>query len=313
MKHTLAIVMAVIIYSAGEAQSNTVNAVIGDISFLNRYHELPGDHASEQIRIQTHLSYVEQILRAASVHRLTRKQQRNREVVLGLLHNYWSTAVFPKNYDHPGRRPCFIDRDGNICAVGYLIEKTESRQLAEKINKKHQYAFLLDMKEEVIRQWADKNGLTEEECAMIQPSYGYVPTDQTYHVPIKTGYGISSGLVGGLNVGINILQFSNRHTGRTFSCIGLVSGTSQIILGLASIRKNETESYVNGPSRTISYQPQNNLSYVNIAAGTTTVITSAVNLFINRRIRDKRNAVSLYSYPDINNRMVTGLAFTRNL
>ncbi|MBD0368092.1 MAG: hypothetical protein ICV53_18560, partial [Flavisolibacter sp.] len=171
------------------------------------------------------------------------------------------------------------------------------------------------MNDESISKWAEEHGLTLEECAMIQPTYGPVPTDQTFDVPVKTSYGITSGFAGGVNLGVNILNLSNRNFGRAkaLSYVGLVAGTSQVALGLANLRKDEKEYFINGPSRTVSYKAQNNLSYINIAAGTATVFTSAANLILNNRIRDKRNAFNFYSYPNMNNKMMAGVAFTRSL
>jgi hypothetical protein len=316
MKIIIQLTAVLFLANTASAQNSAVNALIGDISYVRKFQQKPDEHTSEVLRIQTHLSYVEELLREKATYHLNKKQKNKRAAVLDLLNKYWTTGIFPKNYNFEGtRRPCFIDRDGNICAVGYLVEKTAGRKVAEQINKTHQYDYLLDMNEEVIENWANEHGLTLQECAMIQPSYGYLPTDQTFNVPIKTGYGIASGFAGGINLGINLINLRSLNFSRskTFSYIGLISGTSQIVLGLTNVRKDDKEYQINGPSRTISYKSQNNLSYINIAAGTTTVLTSAVNLFVNRQIKDKRNALNLYSYPDINNKMVAGIAFTRSL
>ena len=232
-----------------------------------------------------------------------------------LLNEYWTNGNFPKNYDYEGRIPCFIDRHGNICAVGYLIEKTEGREVAEMINEKHQYDYLLDMNEEVINKWANEYGLSVEECAMIQPTYGYIPPAQTYNVPVKTTYAIPSAAATGINVGVSMINLSSRYAAKskTIGYLGLLTGTSQIVLGLTNIKKEEQEFVVNGPSRTISYRQQNSVSYINIASGTTTVITSAFNLLFNSQRKDKRNAVALYSYPNVCNKLTTGLSFTRTL
>ena len=316
MKTIVSVVLSLFLVSHSFAQSNTINAIIGDLSFVQAFHQQPNKNTNERLRIQTHLNYVEQFLRKKSTAHLNKKQKQNRAFVLALLHNYRVNGVFPKNYDYAERRPCFIDRDGNICAVGYLIQKTAGREVAEQINAEHQYDYLLDMHEKLVDEWANEYGLTLEECAMIQPTYGSIPTDETFNVPIKSAYGISSGFVGGINLGMNAINLSNRTLGRskTFNYLGLITGTSQIVMGIANIRQDEKEwGYINSPSRTISYKAQNNLSYVNIAAGTTTVLISAFNLFLNKRNRDKRNALNLYSYPDINNKIVTGLSFTRSL
>ncbi|MDQ3844421.1 MAG: hypothetical protein M3342_10465 [Bacteroidota bacterium] len=89
-------------------------------------------------------------------------------------------------------------------------------------------------------------------------------------------------------------------------------GEIEVALGLANLRKMKKNTSLM-VSRTVSYKAQNNLSYINIAAGTDTVFTSSANLILNNRIRDKRNAFNFYSYPNMNNKMMAGVAFTRSL
>jgi hypothetical protein len=99
-----------------------------------------------------------------------------RNHLLDLLHDYWTKAVFPRNYDYKAeRKPCFIDKDGTICAVGYLVEQTAGREAAETINFKHKYDVVMEMNDEMVDNWINKSGLTKEECAMIQPTYGPPP------------------------------------------------------------------------------------------------------------------------------------------
>ena len=300
--------------SFAQDRSQTVNAMIGDRSYAAYYGHAPGAGALENARLQAHLHYVESLLRSRNTDHLTARQKKNRTLVLELLHQYRNNGIFPKNYKYEGRRPCFIDEHGNICAVGYLIEKTAGRAVAEKINAEHQYDYLMDMNEPVIAEWASAYGLTLEECATIQPSYGNIPTDRTIEVPIKPAYGIGSGFVGGVNVGLNVIQLrGGRAATKALSYAGLVTGTTQIVMGLANIRKDDQQHYIVGTSTTTSYKAQNTLSYLNIAAGTTTLFTSALNLYLHKKMKDKRNAFNLYSYPGMNQQLVAGLAFTRSL
>lgn len=296
--------------------SNTVNPVIGDESYLAFFGVQPNQSSDEQLRVKLHLFYAEQILRERSAAVLTDQQKANREKVLDLLHDYATKGVFPANFDYPfERRPCFIDKNGAICAVGYLVEKTAGLELAEQINAAHQYDFLANMNEPALAAWAEEHGFTLEECAIIQPTYGPVAPAETVHMPIADGYGISSGLVGGLNLTINMVNLSGRFgNAKAISYIGFLSGASQLILGLSNIKndKNYYDGWGAG-SRTISYKAQNNLSYINIALGTTTMVTSALNLYINSKIKDKKNTVGLYSYPGLNNDMNLGVSFARRL
>ena len=228
--------------SIAQQKLQEVNALLHDESYIASFGVIPDIATNEQERIQTHLSYVEQLLRTAHATNLTNNQQANRSFILDILQQYWTCGIFPTNRDYPDeRKPCFIDADGNICAVGYLIEQTKGRQLAEDINAKHQYDFLLNMNEPAIQAWADEYGLTLEECAMIQPTYGAPPAEQTSYAEIQTGYGVSSGLVGGTNIAINIANLSNRLKHNVaLSYIGLVAGTTQVIMGIANVKRTSS-------------------------------------------------------------------------
>ncbi len=293
----------------------TVNSVLHDESYVAIFGSQPEAETNEQERIQIHLSYVEQLLRNTTSINLNNSQLANRSIILNVLHQYWVAGIFPTNRDYPGeRRPCFIDADGNICAVGYLIEQTRGRKLADEINGKYQYEFLLDMNEPAIEVWASEFGLSLEECAMIQPTYGPPPPAQTSNADIKTGYGISSGFIGGSNIAINIAHLTNRLNHKpALSYIGLVTGTGQLIMGIANVKSTSMLPRINGGDTYTSYKAQNNLSYVNIAMGTTTIITSALNLAMQKKNNDKRNAFNLYSYPNYTNAVSMGLSLTRKI
>ena len=70
---------------------------------------------------------------------------------------------------------------------------------------------------------------------------------------------------------------------------------------------------MNGGEYYTSYKAQNNLSYVNIAMGTTTIITSALNLALQKKMNCKKNALSFYSQPNYSNTASMGFSFTRKI
>ena len=316
MKNIILLIPGLFLMLAINAQQplQHVNALLLDESFEITYGTNPDDNTSEVNRIQTHLQYVEVLLRAAPVQHLSTTQQLNRLSILDMLHEYHTAAKFPTNADYPGeRRPCFIDNNGNICAVGFLIEQTNGRQLAEAINANHQYDFLLDMNEPAIEAWAKEYGLTLEECAMIQPAYGPPPPPQTVTADIKTGYGVSSGLFSGGNIVISAANFSGRWNNKTLSRIGIITGTGQLVMGIVNIKKNAITPLMNGGEIQTSYKAQNNLSYVNIAIGTTTLVSSIVDLAMQKKNPDRRNAFGLFSYPNSNHSLTMGLSFNRRI
>ncbi|HEX7847289.1 MAG TPA: hypothetical protein VF476_15925 [Chitinophagaceae bacterium] len=317
MKKILSLAYCLFISWASYSQQplQHVNALLLDESYEASFGVAPDANSNEQLRIQTHLLYVEQLLRSSTTKGLSLTQQLNRLSILDILHEYARAGQFPTNKDYPGeRRPCFIDADGNICAVGYLIEQTKGRKTAEAINAKHQYDFLSDMNEPVIDAWAKEFGLTLEECAMIQPAYGPPTPPETSYAEIKSGYGISSGILGGTNAVIGVANISGKwRNGKTLSYIGLISGTGQLVMGLANIKKSSYLPGINGNDSYTSYRSQNNLSYANIAVGTATVVSSIINLAMHKKNPDRRSAFGLYSYPNSNNSLTMGLSFNRRI
>jgi hypothetical protein len=314
MKKLLVLLLACAgFYGHAQTISQPINPIVQDQGFIQLTGVEPDAYTPELARIQSHLCYVEGLLRQQDVSHLNPAQQYKRSVALDLLHTYWTAGVFPVNYDYPGeRKPCFIDRDGNICAVGYLVQETAGREVAEQINTQHQYDYIMDMHEPVVNAWAGENGFTLEECAMIQPSYGGDLTPVYREAPLKKEYGITSGVLGGANLALSFMNMSGRYKGsKEVAIIGLMAGAANIIIGADKIRKDKEELTINGPKIITSYKPQNNLSYINIAMGTTTILTSAFNLLVNRK--ERKSSIGLYSYPGVNNNLNMGLSFSKRI
>ena len=286
----------------------TVNAVIGDISYIQTFGHKPTKETDEKTRLQTHLKYVEKLLRNKDVSRLTVEQKENRIKMLDLLNEYWTAGIFPKNYDYPDQRiPCFIDKDGNICAVGYLIEQSAGRQVAEELNTKFKYEYLLAMNDQTIDNWVQASGLTKEECGMIQPTYGPAPTDNY----ISPAYGVSSSLIGGLNMSFNTvngIQISKGANSKTVPILGLITGAGQLTLGALNYPKEQMS--ING---ILVNESQRNLSLINIGLGTSTLILSSWNLIANRKPKDNSLSWNIYSFPTQDSNFGIGFNLTKRL
>ena len=123
------------------------------------------DDDDERVRAQ--LTHVEQVLRARGSASAVRMRS------LDLLHAYIERGVFPRNRERAGRWPHFIDEEGRICAVGFLVEQVGGRVEAERINAMHEWDAVPDIVG--IEVWSERLGLSVEELAMIQPKYGWRP------------------------------------------------------------------------------------------------------------------------------------------
>lgn len=288
----------------------TINPVLGDISFVTKFGQQPTVTTAEDLRIKTHLEYVENLLRQKDISNLTPEQQEKRKYLLDLLHDYWTAGIFPRNYEYKNeRKPCFIDKDGKICAVGYLVEQTAGRQTAEQINGNHQYDKLLAINDRTVDNWITASGLTKEECAMIQPAYGSPPS-YNYNY-ISPQYGITSSVLGGVNLSlntINAIQISNGTENNTVPIISLLTGAGSIIYGVYNLPKEDWSGMYAKTN-----ESQKTLSMVNIGLGTMTMILSVWNLLANIDKKNKSVAWNFYSFPTTDRQIGLGLCFTKKL
>jgi hypothetical protein len=147
------------------------NHRLGDDSFVAAFGRVPDARDSEELRMATHLAYVHAMLLERPA---TRPELATRRAeLLGYLGDYRAKGTTPINTRLAYRSPVFIDDDGRICAVGYLIERSVGRALPERIAASHRHAFLEDIAAAMpeVASWVETSGLTLDELASIQPGY----------------------------------------------------------------------------------------------------------------------------------------------
>jgi hypothetical protein len=289
----------------------TINPVLGDISFVSKYGREPTKETDERLRIQTHLQYVAQLLKDRTVSQRSPELKARRSKIIHLLEDYANTGIFPRNYDYTDRRvPCFIDKDGRICAVGYLVEQTAGRPVAEVINSKHKYDELLAMNDPAVDNWIASSGLTKEEAAMIQPTYGSPSGNTGNHITKE--YGLTTAITCGVNLSLNTIngmQIANPGHNRVVPVIGLCTGIGQIIYGAANFPKEVQDNSWYYPATT--NESQKVLSMINIGLGTTSVILSTWNLLRKQPVKERKVSWNLYSFPTYDNSTGLALGYTR--
>ncbi len=169
--------------SAAEGIRDGANHHLGDDSFIATYGRPPSADDSEPLRMHTHLVYVRELLaaRAPTAPELAGR----RAELLGYLDDYIAAGTTPHNTYVPWRSPVFIDAEGRICAVGYLIERSVGRALPELVAATHRLAYLEDIAAAMpeVRAWVASSGFALEELASIQPGY---PGPDVQH---KSGWG----------------------------------------------------------------------------------------------------------------------------
>lgn len=128
--------------------------------------------SSEHGAIAQHLQLVEFFLRNKNINHLSNNQKNNRSKCLDYLHEYWNQEQFPINTIYTNRTPIFIDEYDNFCAVGYLMKRSGHEDLARKIQQQNNLVYVKQITNTDAITWIKESGLSVDECAWIQPSYG---------------------------------------------------------------------------------------------------------------------------------------------
>ena len=275
-----------------------VNSIIGNIGVLKVTGCQTLGSGGENALIRAHLKYVEDLLRNREVDQLGPETRKRRREMLDYLHEYWLQGSFPQNFDFPEeRRPCFIDKSGNICAVGYLIERSAGRELAEKINSEYKYDRIYDIVSPELAKWLNMSGLTLDECAMIQPQYNG-KTKSSPNYPYIDGYVVITTLLTSANLTTSIINANqiNRHPENTNAVnLGMFLGLTQTTMGVVRLEQKDNVPY----------------NYFNLGMGLTTMAICGYNYYSNSRPTDKRSSWLFYGYPMDKDRMGLGFYYSR--
>lgn len=272
-----------------DAVTSPINAIIGDESYVKAYGKVPGSSVTDADRIHIHLSYVEELLRESTPTGLTAEQIGQRMVLLDHLRDYRLAGGFPVNDNHPDqRRPTFISENGNICAVGYLVEQSAGRAVAELINEHHKYSYITSIDLPEFLEWAGGSGFTIEELAMIQPAYQSVSDVQQTTNRLEPSYVLTTGLL----VTANALYWSSGTAANSafsdnsfMQWTGLAIGTGTMLHGMlnSDLTTRRQVTVQNGMwSSTTNYVERNylraGLSAGQVLVGAATVFYSARSL-----------------------------------
>ncbi|MBO6525331.1 MAG: hypothetical protein JJ971_15995 [Balneolaceae bacterium] len=279
-------------------KNQTINAVLGDVSFVDEFGRLPNDGDSETLRITTHLKYVTSLLESADVSHLSTSQLKNRQHLISLLKTYTEENPFPINYDYLNeRRPTFIDKHGNICAVGYLVQQTAGQGAAKAINTEFKYEYLMEMESELLDGWLAESGLTKKEAAMIQPAYG---PSETVENNIRTDYLVSSIGLAFLQVAGTSYSLSDKYSAKSgvyFSTFSSGLASTSIILGLYNLNRYEsTKQSCCFSETTVVNEHKRNFSIANIAFGSASL---AFNVYRGLKLNKKRKEQRFSFIPSV--------------
>ncbi|MFK7984426.1 MAG: hypothetical protein AB8I08_00215 [Sandaracinaceae bacterium] len=208
-RHSLAALLAVLFLAGPSvvcAREAPINAVVGDVSWVEHTGHLPTREEArtqDHERHRVHLAWVERHLRAQHHAALSPAQHNRRLALLDALAAYRERGVHPINA-RTTRLPRFLDAEGRICAVGYLMEVSRGRAFVERVNQRWEYDLLADIEDPEIAAWAKHHGFTLEELASIQPTGAPAIGFGELSISDETGDDLLFGTVAGLILGADV-------------------------------------------------------------------------------------------------------------
>lgn len=212
--------------------------------------------ASEQGPVRAHFDSAEREVRSNPVAGLSAAQRAARARALDRLHAYAARGVFPTNPDFPGKFvPYFIDRiTGTRCGMAYLIEQSGDTGFVARVAATNNNASIPDLKDDPeLVTWLERNGLTLEEAARIQPTYCGLPPEQQL-IPCddglllaarapraSTGYKTTTvGLVGADMVAVVLSTVPTRRSHILSAALGVAAGVVGIGVGATNLDHSDS-------------------------------------------------------------------------
>jgi len=210
------------------------------LSAAARYGPRPVDsrelhRRAETVRLRAHFDSVDQELRARDVSRLSVEQRMMRAKLISWLRDYRNAGSFPENDRFTDRSmPFFRDSRGTLCAMAYLIDRSGRTDIVDQIAKTRNNAFIRELADDrALVAWLDMSGLSVDEAARIQPTYGSYPVFVADQKRVSANYALLSMGLGGSSLGS--LGFNLFTPSRTSGGVGLVAGVATIIAGAAHL------------------------------------------------------------------------------
>lgn len=139
---------------------------------------VPSPVSADQAAVMHHLDGALEMLAARDLSALTASQRTNRAAAVALLAAYRDAGAFPQNRDYPGTRvPYFVDPVTDVhCAVGHLMAATGHQSMVRRIAAADNHVRVKSLATDAgVQAWLESNGISLDEAARIQPTYGEPP------------------------------------------------------------------------------------------------------------------------------------------
>jgi hypothetical protein len=106
-----------------------------------------------------------------------------RHLQIARLQAYAADGRFPRNRDFPGQLvPYFVDASDSACAVAHLMRLDGQTAIVKSVAATDNHIRIENVARGPLIDWIRDSGLTQAECALIQPSYATIE-DYRQHRP----------------------------------------------------------------------------------------------------------------------------------
>ena len=226
---------------------------------------------ADEVRVRQHLQRVENELRGRDVSALSAVQRAARARNIEVLHAYLTAAIFPHNHDRPAERlPFFRDEHGTLCAVGYLMQQSGRGDLVDRIAGADNNVYVRELASDAeVGAWLAANGLTLEEAARIQPSYGGIDGEARP----SAGYAVATALLAATDGGIVVFNLMSKDKSYAPGIFAMIGGAVTALTGLAGLQGDNVD-----------------LAGINTGLGAVTLTTGFVRTIVVANARGKKDA-----------------------
>jgi hypothetical protein len=181
----------------------------------------------EVSRLRAHFDSVDSELRDRSVAGLSASQVARRSRLTAWLREYRNAGAFPVNDKFDSPTPFFRDRNGTLCAMAYLIDRSGRSDIVDKVAATRNNAYIAELADDpALIAWLDSSGLSVAEAARIQPQY------EGYPFPIYENRGVESDFalaaVGLGSVSLATSAFNMVRPSYVSGLLGIVAGAVSI-------------------------------------------------------------------------------------
>ena len=194
--------------------------------------------AAEVMRLERHFDSVDIELRSRDVSALNATQRANRAQLVSWLRDYRNADRFPVNNRFSQATPFFRDKDGVLCAMAYLIDRSGRSDIVDKVAATRNNAYIRQLADDpALISWLNDWGLSVAEAGRIQPTYGGGDVIDDDDDVVDSDVALGAIGLGGASLAMTAVNIVKPSTAS--GLVGVLAGVSAIIFGAVNLDDDE--------------------------------------------------------------------------